>query len=93
MNDRLLLATLALSCGVFGCATEPAAPGAEATKAQQRPPVYYRTGSHIPAREVTSGRDLVDDVDKQQAERDLYQRSSTPNLPNNTIPRSQPGGG
>ena len=92
MRCRLLLVTIALS-SVFGCATEPTALSPDAAASQPRPPVYYRTGSHLPVRDASIvGRDLVDDVGRQQAERDLYQRSSNPCKPSRTIPNAQPGG-
>ena len=92
MKRHLLLA--ALSSAAFGCATEPAAPGAEASASKPYVPAYYRVGSHIPARDASViGRDMVNDVDPRQAERDLYNRSSNPQNQGNVFPRGQPGGG
>ena len=91
MKRHLLLA--AISSAAFGCATEPAAPSADASASKPYVPAYYRVGSHIPARDASViGRDMVNDVDPRQAERELYNLSSNPYQQGNVFPRAQPGG-
>lgn len=93
MKCHLLAVAFALSSATFGCATEPTAPGAEATKAEPRPRAYYRTGSAIPVRDASViGRDLVDTVSKEGIERDLHIRNSNPCVQSNTGPKAQIGG-